>query len=276
MAVGLQISSMLTDWSSPLLCPLIIRPTQRYWEEPCLSVMEDSCLDAAVSNGLQGNLIPEEERRSNDGNALRYKPLAKLPFYIRHLHWWYEGTLVYQLHLPKKSYTVSNDNRTSLMMCEHKVRDHNLKLYFLKMVVNNHPRDGNQDLSRNGEERNKDLYNDRLHFTPCDNTTLNSTEELFLLDPSTGGAKCKPVLWELWKWFSIFALQGNEHRPHCFIEIAPLCADSDTVCSSYSYWDQTYSWEALRFCAAFYQPLCLCGSQFKRLHSWGFGGPGLV
>lgn len=71
MAAGLQINSTLTDWSSPLLCPLIIRPTEgdgdgAEKDEPCLSVMEDSCLDTAISNGLPENMIPAEERGSND------------------------------------------------------------------------------------------------------------------------------------------------------------------------------------------------------------------
>lgn len=57
-------------------CPLIIGPTEREKErdrdgaerdEPCLSVTEDSCLDAAVSNGLPENMIPMEERGSSDG-----------------------------------------------------------------------------------------------------------------------------------------------------------------------------------------------------------------
>lgn len=50
-------------------------------DEPCLSVMEDSCLDAAFSNGLPENMIPVEERGSNEqvmDSHINHQP--NLPF----------------------------------------------------------------------------------------------------------------------------------------------------------------------------------------------------
>lgn len=89
MPVGLQISSMLTDWSSPLHCPVIIRLVERdrdgaESEEPCLSVMEDSYLHAAISNGPLENMRPNEEGDQMTGNGLAYKLLTKPSFYTRH------------------------------------------------------------------------------------------------------------------------------------------------------------------------------------------------
>lgn len=73
MAAGLQVNSMLTDWSAP---SVLSSHYQTHGErdrdgaervEPCLSVMEASTLDAAVSNSLPENTSPVEERESNDG-----------------------------------------------------------------------------------------------------------------------------------------------------------------------------------------------------------------